>query len=61
MMEGKRFTAWFSATERRALEVRAEDEGTTINYIVRRAVRAYLGNQALKDAHEDVTAVTGNN
>lgn len=60
MSDGSRFTAWFSATERRALEVAAERENATINFIVRRAVRKYLGTEALKKAADDVMVVTRN-
>lgn len=57
---GGRFTAWFSPIERRALEVAAERENGTLNFIVRKAVRQYLGKEALKKAAEDVMVVTGN-
>lgn len=60
MKQGGRFTAWFSDTERRALETRAAEADATVNYIVRRAVRKYLGPEALKKAAEDVMDVAGN-
>ncbi len=62
-----RFTAWFSATERRALEAVAEKERCTVNYIIRTAIRQYVGSDALKtaargilDESEEVVPVTGN-
>lgn len=60
MKEGGRFTAWFSATERAALNAEAELEGTTVNWVVRKAVRRYLGKDKLKAAAETVMGVTGN-
>jgi hypothetical protein len=59
-MKGGRFTAWFSDTERTALEARALEEGTPTNYVVRMAVRKYLGKDALKQAAEKVMDVSGN-
>lgn len=38
-----RFTAWFSERERKAIEARAGELNTSANYIVRSAVRQYLG------------------
>lgn len=60
MKGGGRFTAWFSDTERRALNTAAEAEDSTVNWIVRRAVRQYLGKDALKQAAQEVMDVTGN-
>jgi len=60
MKDGGRFTAWFSATERRALDAAARSEESTVNYIVRKAVRQYLGSDALKEAAQSVMDVTGN-
>lgn len=57
---GGRFTAWFSETERTALEARALEEKTPTNYIVRMAVRQYLGKEALKAAAQKVMDVAGN-
>ncbi len=57
---GGRFTAWFSPTERVALKARAKDEDSTENYIVRMALRQYLGKDALKGAAEEVMDVAGN-
>lgn len=60
MKQGGRFTAWFSDTERLALERKAKDDDATINYIIRRAVRKYIGTEALKAAAESVMVVPGN-
>lgn len=57
---GGRFTAWFSMIERHALEVEAERANATISWIVRVAVRRYLGKEALKQAAEDVINVASN-
>lgn len=59
-MKAGRFTSWFSATERHALEKRAAADGVHLNYIVRMAVREYLGKDALKEAAQEVMDVTGN-
>lgn len=50
-MIGARFTAWLSETEREALEVRARQERTSLNVIMRLALRAYLGMD--DDINED--------
>lgn len=60
MSTNNRFTAWFSATERRALNTLANKQGVTVNYLVRIAVREYLGPEALKKAASDVMDVTRN-
>lgn len=59
-MKSGRFTAWFSATERTALKAHADAESATENYIVRMAVRKYLGKDKLKAAAEEVMDVAGN-
>lgn len=38
-----RFTAWFSERERQLLDERAQELGTSTNYLVRIAVRQFLG------------------
>ena len=60
MNKGGRFTAWFSETERRALETRAVSEQATLNYVFRKAIREYLGPDALKEAADNVMHVAGN-
>lgn len=51
--EAGRFTAWFSAIERRALERLAREQDSTVNYVVRVAVRQYIGkNRLLAAARE---------
>ena len=42
-MSGVRFTAWFSRKERLAITRAASDQECSDNYIVRSAVRQYLG------------------
>lgn len=63
--EAGRFTAWFSAAERRALESAAREQDSTVNFIVRTAVRRHLGREALiraaSEIDAEVTGVTGNN
>lgn len=63
--EAGRFTAWFSGPERRALESTARDEQATAGFIVRKAVRQYVGKKALLKAAGELdaevqTLVTGN-
>lgn len=58
--QGSRFTAWFSSIERKALEDRALKDGTPTNYVVRLAVRRYLGREALKKAADEVMDVMSN-
>ena len=60
MKQGGRFTAWFSPVERSALEAEAAREGDTVSYVVRKAVRKYLGPDKLKEAAETVMDVAGN-
>lgn len=65
MGKAGRFTAWLSAPERRALESVARDEEATEAFIVRKAVRKYVGNKALLKAAAELnteaqTLVTGN-
>jgi hypothetical protein len=60
MSAGARFTAWFSDVERDALSKRAAEENTTVNWVVRTAVRKFLGKEALKEAAERVMDVAGN-
>lgn len=60
MKDGGRFTAWFSNTERRALDTYAAEHDATVNWVVRKAVRKFLGAEALKAAAQQVMDVTGN-
>lgn len=41
--EKERFTAWLSAAERQAIRSRAQEFGTSENYVVRMAIRQALG------------------
>lgn len=38
-----RFTAWLSEAERDRLDKAANEHGTSVNYLVRLAIRQYLG------------------
>jgi len=60
MGQDSRVTSWLTSIERRALEVRAAEENCTLNFLMREAVRQYLGKDALKAAAEDLVAVTSN-
>lgn len=57
-------TVWFDAMERTALEAEAIRENASLAWVVRRAVRQYLGvgklTQAASALDEQVTEVTGN-
>jgi predicted transcriptional regulator len=57
---GGRFTTWLSPTERLALDTKASEEDSTSNYIMRKALRQYVGKEALKAAAQQVMDVTGN-
>lgn len=60
MGQDSRLTAWLTGIERKALDDRATAENCTLNFLVREAIRQYLGKDALKAAAEDLTAVTSN-
>lgn len=59
-MNGSRFTAWISDIERRGLEIEAKRREVTLNFLVRKAIRKYLGPEVLREAAEDVMDVTRN-
>lgn len=59
MSQEQRFTAWLSDVEREKLEEAAAELGTTKNFIVRTALRAWLGLPAAYQSRPDVTVVTG--
>lgn len=46
-IQGARFTCWLSERERNALDELADREDTSVNYIVRSAVRQYLQRRGL--------------
>lgn len=49
-----RFTAWFSERERLALDTRARSERTSVNVLVREAVRQYLGIDETIELGEEI-------
>lgn len=55
-----RLTCWFNARERVAIEREAQRQNTTLNFIVRTAVRNYL-RMDRADNDTSVTGVTRNN
>lgn len=57
-MSGIRFTTWLSESERDAIHQRATEQNTSDNYIIRMAIRAYLGMD--NRTREAETVVTGN-
>lgn len=59
-----KFTANISAIERHALRAQAAREGSTMNFVLRIAIRDYLGMDALKRSALELsgeTVETGNN
>lgn len=60
MSQESRFTAWLNPIERKALELEAEQQHSTMNFVLRMALREYLGKDALYRAGELVTGVTRN-
>lgn len=57
MPQGVRFTAWMSEKERKMIDDLAASRGMSRNYIVRRAIRQFLG----LEERQAVTDVTRNN
>lgn len=58
----QRFTAWLSDKEKQKLTEMAEREGTSVNFLVRTAVRQFLGLPTWGEIPgENVTVVTGHN
>ena len=57
MPQGVRFTAWMSEEERRMIDELAAERSMSRNYIVRRAIRQFLG----LEERQKVTDVTRNN
>lgn len=57
-----RFSAWISDRERSELDKRARRERTSVNWVVREAIREYLGltNEDSEEALDE-TLVTRNN
>lgn len=53
---GVRFTAWFSPAEDEGLRAVAKAHGTSINYVIRMAVRAGLGLERPSSAPIDQPA-----
>lgn len=47
-MSHVRFTAYFSESESKGLRAMAEKEGTSVNYVVRCAIRFILGKDVPK-------------
>lgn len=60
MNKNSRMTAWFSPTERHALQTEADRVDATVGWVIRRAVRKYLGPEKMKKAAEYVMDVADN-